>query len=410
MIIRPARTRPVSRARTLARGLALALGLAIACDRSEPTTAVATTPTPPAPAPSEPTTPSAPPRDPAPLVPAPSGKAPPVRKDGTVYAESSLMGTHFSINLWVDPDRTPYEAGVAIQAGLDEVARIERLTSEWMSDSELSRLNAAAGGDMMALSPELFAVLARSREVSEITDGTFDVTFYGVGELWSFTPGSKPPSAEAIAARLPLVDWRRIELDAATRRGRLATAGMKVGLGAIAKGYAVDRASDLLKARGFANHVVEGGGDTYASGTKGGKPWMVGVQKPGAKGVVAGLPSTDISVVTSGDYERYFEFEGRRYAHILDPKTGQPLLESQSCKSVTVVAPNATDADAFATAIAVMGPERGMAFVEAQPDLEAVLITHDDRILVSSGLTSSIVWSPEYKPSTTPAPAPAPEP
>jgi thiamine biosynthesis lipoprotein len=189
---------------------------------------------------------------------------------------------------------------------------------------------------------------------------------------------------------------------------------MKVGLGAIAKGYAVDRASDLLKARGFANHVVEGGGDTYASGTKGGKPWMVGVQKPGAKGVVAGLPSSDISVVTSGDYERYFEFEGRRYAHILDPKTGQPLLEADSCSSVTIVAPNATDADAFATAVAVMGPERGMAFVEAQPDLEAVLITHDDRILVSSGLTSSIVWAPEYRPSTTPADpkaiAPAPTP
>ncbi len=305
------------------------------------------------------------------------------------------MGTHFSINLWLEPDRTALEGGVAIQAAFDEIARIERLTSEWMPNSELTRFNAAAGGALMPLSPELFAVLARSREVSEITGGTFDVTFYAVGELWSFTPGSKPPADAAIAARLPLVDWRGIELDAKTRSGRLTTAGMKVGLGAIAKGYAVDRAAALLTERGFANHVVEGGGDTYASGTKGGKPWMVGVQKPGTKGVVGALPSSNISVVTSGDYERFFEFDGKRYAHILDPKTGRPLLEADSCKSVTLVAKNATDADAFATAVAVMGPERGMAFVESQDDLEAILLTRDDRTLISSGLRSQFITAPE---------------
>ncbi len=337
------------------------------------------------------------PDDPPPVVaPAPdNGKAPPVRKDGTIYADSALMGTHFSINLWLDPDRTAFEAGVAIQAGFDEIARIERLTSEWMPDSELSRFNAAAGGAMMPLSTELFAVLARSREVSALTDGTFDVTFFAVGELWTFTPGSKPPADADVAARLPLVDWRRIELDPTARSGRLVTAGMKVGLGAIAKGYAVDRASDLLKARGFHHHVVEGGGDTYVSGTKGGKPWMVGVQDPNAKAVVGALPSSNLSVVTSGDYERFFEFEGKRYAHILDPRTGKPLLEAQSCKSITAVAPNATDADAFATAIAVMGPERGMAFVEATPDLEAILITRDDRLLISSGLVAKFVAAPK---------------
>lgn len=322
------------------------------------------------------------------------GKSPPVRRDGTIFAESALMGTHFSINLWLEPERTAFEAGVAIQAAFDEIARIERLTSEWMPDSELSRFNAAAGGAMMPLSNELFTVLARSREISELTDGNFDVTFFAVGELWTFTPGSKPPADADVAARLPLVDWRRIELDPVARKGRLATVGMKVGLGAIAKGYGVDRASALLEARGFPNHVVEGGGDTYAAGTKGGKPWMVGVQDPGAKNVVGALPSSNISVVTSGDYERFFEFEGKRYAHILDPRTGKPLLEAQSCKSVTAVAPNAMDADAFATAIAVMGPERGMAYVEATADLEAILITRDDRVLVSSGLVSTFVTAP----------------
>jgi thiamine biosynthesis lipoprotein len=328
-----------------------------------------------------------------------AAKAPPVRKDGTIYGDGPLMGTHFSINVWLDPGRTPAEAGAAMQAAFEEIARIEQMMSEWIPSSELSRMNDASGGEPMALSPELFEVLARSREIAEHTGGAFDPTFYGVGQLWTFTPGSKPPPDAEIAARLELVDWRGIELFEDGKRGRLRKRGMKVGLGAIAKGYAVDRASQLLIKRGFANHVVEGGGDTYASGTKGGKPWMVGVQDPKTKGgakpaVIGALPSSDISVVTSGDYERYFEYEGVRYAHILDPATGRPLLEAKSCKSITLVAPNATDADAYATAVAVMGPERGMEFVEREPGVEAILITRDDRVLVSSGLQSTFVRAP----------------
>lgn len=367
------------------------LVLAIACgDPPPPTEAKAIAPPPADAAPRE-----DPLAKPKPQVdPKADPKGPPVRADGTIYAESELMGTHVSINLWLEPDRTPSEAGIAIQAAFDEIARIEGVMSEWKPTSELSRLNDAAGGEPMTLSPELFAVLLRSREISERSAGAFDITFHAVGDLWKFTPGSKPPSDTEIAAKLALVDWRRIELDAATRKGRLATKGMKVGLGAIAKGYAVDRASALLVDRGFHHHVVEGGGDTYVSGTKGGKPWNVGVQDPGRKGVVGVLPSSDISIVTSGDYERFFEYEGRRYAHILDPKTGKPLLEERSCKSITAVAGNATDADAYATAIAVLGPEQGLAFVEEVPDLEAILITRDDRILVSSGLRSKLVPAP----------------
>jgi thiamine biosynthesis lipoprotein len=339
----------------------------------------------PTPAPS----PQAPPRE-------SSGEsnAPPVRKDGTIYAESALMGTHFSINLWLEPERTAAEAGVAIQAAFDEIARIEHITSEWMRDSEVTRFNDAAGGEPMRLSPELFAVLQRSREISERTGGALDVTFYGVGQLWHFEPGSTPPADTDVQAKRALVDWRGLELDAATRTGRLAKPGMKVGLGAIAKGYAVDRASALLVARGFANHVVEGGGDTYAAGTKGGKPWMVGVQDPTNKGVVGALPSSDISVVTSGDYERFFEYGGKRYAHILDPKTGYPLEHDESFASITVVAANAMDADAYATAVAVMGPAKAMAFVEQDPEIEAILITHDGDVRISSGLVHRFVAAP----------------
>lgn len=330
-----------------------------------------------------------------------------MRKDGTIFADGVLMGTSVSLNVWLDPGKDPRDAGDAMQAAFAEIARIESIMSEWQPQSELSRWNAAAGKDPIALSPELFEVLKRSREISETTGGAFDVTFYGVGQLWKFDRGAKPPTAEAIAAKLGLVDWRGIELHP-DGRGRLARAGMKVGLGAIAKGYAVDRASAVLRDRGFANHVVEGGGDTYVSGTKAGKPWMVGVQNPGAKlpregglqpqakqAVVLGaLPSSDRSVVTSGDYERFFEYEGRRYAHILDPRTGYPIEESRSPQSVTLVAANATDADAYCTAVAVMGPQAGMAFVESHPELGAIIIDHAGKMTMSANLVHEFVAAP----------------
>jgi thiamine biosynthesis lipoprotein len=311
---------------------------------------------------------------------------PPVRSDGTIFGSSTLMGTSVSINLYLDAGKSSAKAGEAMEAALAEMARIEELMSEWRPETELSRLNAASGGAPMKVSAELFEVLARSREISEQTGGAFDVTFHGVGQLWKFETGAKPPDPAAIEAKLPLVDWRKIEIDREAKTVRLADKGMMVGLGAIAKGYAVDRASALLRARGFVNHIVEGGGDTYASGTKGGKPWMVGVQDPDRNDAIGALPASNNSIVTSGDYQRFFEYEGKRYAHILDPRTGYPIPADRSPKSVTVVGPNATDADAYCTAVAVMGPKAGMEFVESRDELEAIIITSAGEVLVSSGL------------------------
>src|SRR5690606_28264912 len=148
-------------------------------------------------------------------------------------------------------------------------------------DTELSRLSDAAGGEPRRLSPELMRALARSRGIAEATEGAFDPTFHGVGQLWKFGPGARPPSAEAIAEKLPLVGWEQLELDEAKGTGRLAKPGMRLGLGAIGKGFAADEASALLTRMGFPNHVVEVGGDTYAAGSKDGTPWMVGIQRPG---------------------------------------------------------------------------------------------------------------------------------
>ncbi|MCA9704535.1 MAG: FAD:protein FMN transferase [Myxococcales bacterium] len=320
----------------------------------------------------------------------------PVRKDGTVYADSELMGTHVSINVWVgDPSTADGDAaGAAVQAAFDEMARLEQIMSEWRPDSELSRLSDAAGGPPRPLSPELLEVLVAARRIAQDTGGAFDPTFHGVGQLWSFTPGSAPPTPQQVEAKLPLVGWERLELDEAAGTGRLRDPGMKLGLGAIGKGFAADEASALLVRQGLPNHVVEVGGDTYAAGTKGGQPWMVGIQSPQTRGVVGALPTRDRAVVTSGDYQRYFEYQGQRYAHILDPRTGWPVPAQRSPKSVTVVARTGTDADAYCTAVAVMGVDAGMAFVESREGLEAVIITQDDELRISSGRRRELVLPP----------------
>jgi FAD:protein FMN transferase len=316
--------------------------------------------------------------------------APPVRSDGTVFGDSELMGTRVSINVYLPDPTKAAEAGRAMQTALEEMARIEQSMSEWRQGSELSALNRSAGEAGIEISHELFEVLARSKEISEATAGAFDVTFHGVGQLWTFTPGSRPPSPELVAAKLPLVDWTGIELEPASDgsrpRARLVRPGMMIGLGGIAKGYAVDRASASLRASGFPDHLVEAGGDTYASGSKGGTAWRIGVQDPGHAGAIGSMAVTDVAIVTSGNYQRYFEFEGTRYAHILDPRTGWPVDAARSPRSVTVVGARAADADAFCTALAVMGSEAGMAFVETRRDLDAILIDHDGTVLVSSGL------------------------
>ncbi|WP_181198431.1 FAD:protein FMN transferase [Enhygromyxa salina] len=317
-----------------------------------------------------------------------------VRKDGTIFAETELMGTHVSINLWVGTKGDALAASEAITDAMTEMARIEAIASEWRETSDLSRVNRQDGGQGVPVEvpPELVEILGRAAAISADTEGLFDVSFYSVGQLWRFEAGSKPPPAEAIAAQLPSVDWRAVELDAGAGTVALAKPGMKIGLGAIAKGYAVDRASALLHERGFANHIVEAGGDTQVSGKKGAESWRVGVQDPDETvGRVGHIVARDEAVVTSGNYARYFEWDGVHYTHILDPRTGWPIPVDRSPKSVTLIAQTATDADAYCTAVSVMTPEQGLAFVEARAQLEAVIIGPDGQLHVSSGLGERFV-------------------
>ncbi len=339
---------------------------------------------------------------------------PPVRRDGTIMADAEMMGTRFSINLWLDAAKTPQQAAKAIEMAFMTMQRIEDIASEWRPQSDLSRLNRHAGQREIEIPEDLFEILARSKTISAATEGRFDVTFHAIGQLWSFKPGSLPPSSEAITAALNLVDWRGIELSADGKHARLAQTKMAVGLGAVAKGFAVDAGSQVLRDHGFTHHIVEGGGDTFISGTKGGQPWRVGIQNPRrreekstadaherATTSIGWISVSNQAVVTSGNYERYFEYEGRYFTHILDPSTGWPLARDKSPRSVTLVADNATDADAYCTAVTVMGSAAGMAFVEARNDLETVIVDASGQILLSSGLAKLFVRNPNAHIETT---------
>ena len=316
-----------------------------------------------------------------------SPASPPVRDDGTVFADSELMGTRVSINVWLEQENQAGQAAQAIRDAFYEIARLEEIASEWQENSEVSQINRNSGTDQFVkVSPELVRILEQSSQVSEATGGLFDVTFYGVGRLWKFAAGSQPPSKSEIQSKLRLVNWKDVEI-ASNRQGvRLRKKGMAIGLGAIAKGFAVDAASELLRKRGFRHHIVEGGGDTFVSGSKGTKGWKVGIQDPGHRGILGVLPAKDRAIVTSGNYERFFIYKGKRYTHILDPSTGEPLLERSSPQSVTIVAASATQADAYCTGVIVMGRKKGLEFVESRGDLEAVIVDYDGKIYVSSGL------------------------
>ncbi|MGB1277277.1 MAG: FAD:protein FMN transferase, partial [Nannocystaceae bacterium] len=182
---------------------------------------------------------------------------PPLRDDGTVFAGAEQMGTRVTVKVWVGPGQTPAQAGTTIEEAFAEIERIEDIASEWRPHSELSQLNGRAGQDLAPMSPDLYTILARSKQIAAASNGAFDPTFHGIGQLWSFAPGAQPPPRATIEEHLKLVNWRELELVAGTpdpavgAKGRLRQKGMKVGLGAIAKGYAVDRASDVLKRHGF---------------------------------------------------------------------------------------------------------------------------------------------------------------
>jgi thiamine biosynthesis lipoprotein len=303
------------------------------------------------------------------------------------------MGTAFQIRVV-----TPDIAGgcAAIEAAFAEVAREEALFSEYRQTSEVSAINRAAGAAPVQVDAEVFGVLQRSLWASRVTRGAFDMTFAGCGGLWSVRD-QRVPDDESLAACMGRVGFQKVRLDERESSVLLPEAGMRIGLGGIAKGYGVDRAVDVLLARGFTNVVVDGGGDLRVEGADIDGPWTVNIAHPRRPGeIFETLRLGRGSVVTSGDYLRYFERDGVRYHHIIDPATGRPASRSIA---VTVVAPTATDADALATGLFVLGPERGLAAIASLPGVEALFFAPDLSVHASPGFPRGArPTSPDHPP------------
>jgi thiamine biosynthesis lipoprotein len=305
-----------------------------------------------------------------------------------IVREGVTMGSSLQITLWTADEPGAERAFDAVFAEFD---RLDRLMSTWKEGSDVQRLNAAAGDGPVQVSPETIEVLSTARQVGDWTGGKFDVTFGALSGLWKFDQDQDdniPPRA-AVAARLPDIDYSEVEIDAGRRTAFLRRSGMRVHLGGIGKGFAVDRAAAILRGRGFHDYMIQSGGDLFVSGRRGDRPWRLGIRDPRgpADRSFAALNLTNGTLSTSGDYERFFIRDGRRYHHILDPDLGEP---ARGCRSVTIVAKTAVLADALSTGVFVMGPEAGMALVERLPDVEGVIVTAGTRVLVSSGLNGRL--------------------
>lgn len=291
------------------------------------------------------------------------------------------MGTRIEVQLWADD--AP-EARLLLQQAMAEFDRIEALMSTYIESSELSRVNAHAYREPQPVSAELFALLQQAQELSRLTDGAFDISYDSVGQYYDFRAGERPDPLQ-IAAQLEAIDYRQIRLDPESLTVSFGMPGMRINLGGIAKGHAVERVIQLLREAGVGHALATAGGDTRLLGDRRGKPWIVGIRDPNdAEGIFTRLALSDEAVSTSGDYERFFVEGGERYHHILSPADGQPVT---GVRSVTVIGPEGTRTDALATSVFVMGPEKGLRLVDELPGYEAVIIT-DQQLFYSAGLAS----------------------
>ena len=300
----------------------------------------------------------------------------------------ATMGSEVSVTVWTSDEAS---AAPAIDAAFAEFDRLDALLSVWKPGSDVLRINAAAGRAPVPVSVETREVLRLAEQVSEWTNGKFDVTFGALSDVWKFDHDrdNRVPTSGEIAARLPLIDHRAVSVDEAAATVFVSRPGMRIHLGGIGKGYAVDRAVALLRARGLGDFMVQAGGDLYVAGEPGDGPWRLGINDPrGAPNAsFATIELRDATFSTSGDYERSFIQNGLRYHHILDPATGQP---ARGAVSVTIVSSRAVIADGLSTGVFILGPEAGMALVERLPDVEAVIVTADNRVLISSGLQGRV--------------------
>jgi FAD:protein FMN transferase len=309
-----------------------------------------------------------------------------------ITGEGRAMGTHLAYAAFTTPTADSGQVRAAFDAATAEIQRLEAAMTTWRPDSEVSRINAAAGKNPIAVGQETFDVIRESLHASEMSEGAFDITFETLHGLWRFDQDldPHPPSAADVRTRLADVGFRHVRLNAKARTVFLDDPRTRIGLGGIAKGFAVDRAATVLIDAGVPSFYAQAGGDLFAHGVKpDGSPWIAGIRDPrGPEGdYFATAPISDHAFSTAGDYERSYVVDGKRYHHIIDPHTGYPATAS---RSVTIWAPTALLADEIDDAVFILGPEKGLALVESLDDVGAVIVDATNKVWVSKRLEGKL--------------------
>ena len=298
--------------------------------------------------------------------------------------DQAIMGTTIRVELWHADPRQALEASNQVFA---EMRRIDRLMSPFKTDSELSAINVSTSKEPVKVSSELFQLIKTSKRISDMSGGIFDISFSSVGYLYDYRAGKKPTDLQ-IKRLVGSINYRAIKLDETNSSISLEHGGMKLDLGGIGKGYAVDRSIEILRNLHIQHAIVTAGGDSRVLGDHRGRDWVVGIQAPRNRSVVAtAIPLTDAAISTSGDYERFFIEDGVRFHHIINPKTGD---SARLVQSASVIGPESTIADALSTTVFILGVKRGIELIETLPEYDVIFIDQHSKLHFSSGLQPAI--------------------
>ncbi len=291
-----------------------------------------------------------------------------------------LMGCHYDITVIAANEA---EGNRFIDIAANEVTRIEKLISEWDSTTQISHVNFYAGIRPVKVNKEVFDLIVRSNKISQLTDGAFDISWAGMNQIWKFDGSMKRlPTEEEVAKAVSTVGYKNIVLNARDTTVFLRLKGMRLGFGGIGKGYGADKGAELLKSMGVTGGIMNASGDITAWGNQpDGKPWMIGITNPFNKEkIFSWFPYFGKSIGTSGNYENFVMFNGKRYTHIIDPRTGWPV---QGIASVTIFGPNAELSTALTKAIFVMGKDVGINLLKQIKDIEFVVVDDQGKMYES---------------------------
>lgn len=322
----------------------------------------------------------------------PATPAPPPFQPVLVQLDEPAMGTKVHFVAYTTPELSAEKIQATMKAAVEEIRRLEGLMTSWRDDSEIAAINRGAGS-AVPVGPETFEVIDKSLWASRVSHGAFDITFHTMGGLWKFGDAAdavpKVPDRKEIERLRKLVDYRLIQLDPKARTVRVPK-GRKIDLGGIAKGFAVDKAAAVMKKGGLTSFLAQAGGDLYGSGKKpDGSHWVTGIQDPRAPegAYFAVIELEDRAFSTAGDYARAYVVDGKRYHHIIDPRTGYPATAS---RSVTIWAPDAFVADGIDDGVFILGPEKGLELVESLEGVGAVIVDQHNKVWISKRLEGKV--------------------